>query len=117
MANCQNHKARNHEARNRRRAQVAILACFCLPIAMVVACTQTERGLGEACLKGEDCTSGVCVAQVCSEAPPLIQGPSTTPVDAASEASIPTDATTDANESIDATSDAPVDDAADAAGD
>ena len=100
------------------RARCAILACFSLPIVMLVACTQTERGLGEECLKGEDCTSGVCVAQVCSEAPPLLQGTPTTPVDAAPEATVPTDASNDSATIIpDATSDAPTTDATDAAGD
>jgi hypothetical protein len=84
---------------------------------MVVGCTETERGLGEACLKGQDCTSGVCVAQLCSEAPPLLQGTPVIPIDGSSEASVVTDAS-DAGAVSDATVDAPGDDdAGDSGGD
>jgi hypothetical protein len=98
------------------RYVVAISACFSLPIAMLAACTETSRGLGEACLKGEDCTSGVCVSQLCAESPPLLQGTPVTPNDAAADATAPIDAS-DASQAADAPIDAPVVDASDAGGD
>jgi len=84
---------------------------------MVVACTETERGLGEACLKGEDCTSGICVAQHCAAAPPILQNTPTTPIDAGAEAAAPVDASDAGPIITDATSDAPSFDAADATDD
>jgi predicted small secreted protein len=107
--------------KNRRyslRRAIAILACFSLPIAMLAACTETARGLGEQCLKGEDCTSGVCVGQVCSESPPLLQGNPTTPADAASEAATTSDAS-DASSVTDAPAESapPVDASSDSGGD
>jgi hypothetical protein len=82
---------------------------------MLAACTETQRGLGEACLKGEDCTSGVCVAQLCAESPPLLQGTPATTLDGAAEATTTSDAS-DAGV-VDARPDAPVDDASDSGGD
>ncbi|MEO8875744.1 MAG: hypothetical protein ABI461_09175 [Polyangiaceae bacterium] len=100
-----------------RRFHFAILACFSLPILMVVACTETERSLGERCLKGEDCTSGVCVAQQCAAAPPILQNTPTTPNDAAPDVTTaPVDAA-EAGPVIDSGSDAPSTDADDASGD
>jgi hypothetical protein len=98
------------------RYVIAISACFSLPIAMLAACTETSRGLGEACLKGEDCTSGVCVAQLCTGSPPLLQGTPATTNDAAVDATAPADAS-DASQVADAPIDAPVVDASDSDGD
>jgi predicted small secreted protein len=106
-----------HMGKSKSRKAIAVLACFSLPIAMLAACTETARGLGEACLKGEDCTSGVCVGQVCSESPPLLNGNPTTTSDAAPEATTTTDAS-DASAVTDAPADSsPVVDASDASGD
>ncbi len=35
------------------------------------ACTSAKVANGEACLKDEDCSSGICSQLVCSAAPPL----------------------------------------------
>ncbi|MEO7113090.1 MAG: hypothetical protein ABI183_21810 [Polyangiaceae bacterium] len=108
-------KRTNKRQRNLRYA-IAISACFSLPTAMLAACTETSRGLGEACLKGEDCTSGVCVAQLCAASPPLLQGTPVTTNDAAVDATVPADAS-DASQATDAPIDAPVVDASDSDGD
>lgn len=106
-----------HMANTNLKRAFAILACFSLPIAMLAACTETERGLGEACLKGEDCTSGVCVGQVCSESPPLLSGNPPTTTDGAVEATTTPDAS-DASTITDAPAESsPVVDASDAGGD
>jgi hypothetical protein len=98
------------------RYVIAISACFSLPIAMLAACTETSRGLGEACLKGEDCSSGVCVAQLCAESPPLLQGTPVATADATADAIVPVDAS-DASQVTDAPVDAPIVDASDAGAD
>jgi hypothetical protein len=98
------------------RRAVAVLAFFSLPIVMLAACTETQRGLGEACLKGEDCTSGVCVAQLCAESPPLLQGGPLSQTDGSTDATTTVDAS-DANAATDAPIDSPVVDASDSGGD
>lgn len=96
-----------------RRALGAVF--FVLPCLFALACTETRRGLGEECLKGEDCISNLCVAQVCASEPPLIQGNSTvTPDGSSSEASTGTDAS-DAAEIPDVGNDVTSNDAGDAA--
>jgi hypothetical protein len=78
------------------RASVRILA-FVVPVLLVAvgalsACQETRRTLGDACLKSEDCLSGICTQLVCTAAPPLIndepvaEGGST--VDATAEAGV-----------------------------
>ena len=37
-------------------------------------CTETQRGLGEQCLRAADCTSGFCAGQQCVAQPPLLDG-------------------------------------------
>lgn len=83
---------------------------------MLAACTETQRGLGEACLKGEDCTSGVCVSQLCAESPPLLQGTPVTTADGGTDAVAPIDAS-DASTGTDAPIDTGVVDASDAGAD
>lgn len=61
------------------RASARILA-FVVPslvvglalVALVTGCAETRRPLGEACLKSEDCLSGICSQFACVAAPPLI---------------------------------------------
>jgi len=43
-------------------------------MAAALGCVQTQRGLGEDCLKDEDCLSGVCSQLHCAATPPLLQG-------------------------------------------
>ncbi len=78
-------------------------------LVVALGCTETRRGLGDACLKGDDCLSGVCSGQVCVGAPPVASGAATAPVpDASGEDDVfvaPTDAG-DAAESTDAAGDA-----------
>ncbi len=42
--------------------------------AVAVSCAETRRGLGEECLKSDDCLSGICAGQRCVAAPPLLDG-------------------------------------------
>lgn len=87
-----------------------------MPALFAVACTETRRGLGEACLKGEDCTSGLCVAQQCAASPPVVQGSSNpTPDGSTSDATPPEDSGADVVEPIDAPNDTGASDAGDAA--
>jgi hypothetical protein len=51
----------------------------------IVACAETRRSLGEACLKNEDCLSGICSDQQCASAPPLLDAEAPA-IDAAPEA-------------------------------
>ena len=37
---------------------------------LAAACAETKRALGDACLKSEDCLSGICSQLVCAAAPP-----------------------------------------------
>src|SRR6185295_13230863 len=43
-------------------------------VAVLVACGETRRPIGDECLRDEDCLSGVCAARVCSAAPSLVAG-------------------------------------------
>jgi hypothetical protein len=43
-------------------------------IAVASACVQTQRALGEDCLKDQDCLSGICSQLQCAAAPPLLDG-------------------------------------------
>lgn len=44
---------------------------------LAVGCMETQRSLGDECLKNDDCLSGICSSLVCAAAPPLAN---TTPV-------------------------------------
>jgi hypothetical protein len=71
-----------------------------LALLLVVRCTDVSRGLGEACIRDEDCLSGACASQICVAQPPTFDSgstPRTTDAD--------TDATDDASDamSVDAT--------------
>jgi hypothetical protein len=68
------------------------------------SCADNDKSLGAACLKGEDCTSGMCSDQVCVAAPSTFDSepPGN---DGAAEAAAPGDATP-ADASRDAASDA-----------
>ena len=62
--------------------------------ALVIACGESRRPIGEECLRDEDCLSNFCAARSCVSAPALVQGASDPPDD--QEPLIPTssDATT-----------------------
>jgi hypothetical protein len=53
-----------------RRAAIALAAA----IAILGACGETRRPIGEECLRDEDCLSSVCAARTCVSAPPLVTG-------------------------------------------
>jgi len=48
------------------------LAPFLVVLALIGACVQTKRSLGEDCLKNEDCLSGICSQLQCAAEPPLL---------------------------------------------
>jgi hypothetical protein len=48
-------------------------------IALAGACVQTQRALGEDCLKDQDCLSGICSQLQCAAAPPLLDGAAQAP--------------------------------------
>ena len=50
-------------------------------LALVAACGETRRPIGEECLRGEDCLSGVCSSRTCVAAPPLVGGAGGAPPD------------------------------------
>lgn len=43
-------------------------------VALLVACGETRKPIGDECLRDEDCLSGVCSARSCVSAPPLKVG-------------------------------------------
>jgi hypothetical protein len=51
------------------RGWTALFAC-----ALLLACGETRRSIGEECLRDEDCLSGTCSAQECAAAPVLVTG-------------------------------------------
>lgn len=84
------------------------VAVFLLFPAVLGACTETRRTIGEDCLKADDCLSGVCSSQRCTAAPPLLDATMSTPVpdanvedgmiDAPSDVRAPQDAAADVDE-------------------
>jgi hypothetical protein len=59
-------------SRGRRVARtLAWLAPATLAVVMAGACSQLKGSLGDDCLKGEDCLSGVCSQLHCAAAPTL----------------------------------------------
>jgi len=78
------------------RALVIILPLLLQVALGAVACTSTKFADGQACLKSEDCSSGICSQLVCVASPPLTNqeadaGPE------ASEASVSSDAAPEAS--------------------
>lgn len=47
-----------------------VLVAGLVASALAVACAETKAPIGGACLKSEDCLSGICSQLVCSAAPP-----------------------------------------------
>jgi hypothetical protein len=48
---------------------------------VLVACGETRSPIGEECLRGDDCLSGVCSARTCVAAPGLVTGAGPPPAD------------------------------------
>lgn len=58
------------------------IACgLAAAVALVAACGESRRPIGEECLRDEDCLSNVCAARTCVPAPPLVTGASNPPED------------------------------------
>jgi hypothetical protein len=49
--------------------------------AALLACGETRNPIGEECLRGDDCLSGVCSARTCIAAPGLVTGGGPPPSD------------------------------------
>lgn len=62
--------------RARARALAVVVAVLAVT-GLAAACAQTKRSLGDACLKSEDCLSGICSQLVCVGEPPLTDVEST----------------------------------------
>jgi hypothetical protein len=55
------------------RARVRPLSFFVMlivPVGLLGGCVETRRANGEACLKDQDCLTGICSQLVCAAAPP-----------------------------------------------
>ena len=104
--------------RRRARARVPLTAAlFALGVwSALAACANTEKVVGEECIKSDDCLSGLCESQVCVAAPPFLSVPSANPADAAPDTSTsPPDSAADTAPADDASDSAPTgDDSGDA---
>jgi hypothetical protein len=58
------------------------IAVIVLPIAVGAAsgCVESQRALGEACLKDQDCLSGICSQLQCAATPPVLDATAPPPV-------------------------------------
>lgn len=56
-------------------------AALSVILALLAACGETRRPIGEECLRDEDCLSGVCSARACVASPPLVSGAGGPPPD------------------------------------
>ncbi len=80
------------------RAARVLLAGGVVLSGVLVACGETRNPIGEECLRGDDCLSGVCSARTCVAAPGLVTGAGSPPPDetpripSAEGGSTPTDA-------------------------
>lgn len=63
------------------RAAIRAGACAALALVAAAACGETRRPIGEECLRGEDCLSGICSARTCVAAPGLVTGAGGEPPD------------------------------------
>jgi hypothetical protein len=56
-------------------------------------CTETQRGLGDQCLRNADCLSGYCAGQTCVASPAVFEGaaPFDASPDAAAEGAVSSD--------------------------
>ena len=58
-----------------------LAALLAVVLGLLAACGETRRPIGEECLRGEDCLSGVCSSRTCVAAPPLVNGTGGPPPD------------------------------------
>jgi hypothetical protein len=65
----------------RRPAIAALVTVVVIFLVTLGACNETRRSLGEECLKGDDCVSGLCSSQHCAEPAPVLEA--SVPADAA----------------------------------
>lgn len=75
----------------RVRFVVRVLALGACLAAGVAHCAETRRAVGEQCLKDEDCLSGVCAAQECIAAPPLLEAEPPLAIEAGESSDAPSD--------------------------
>jgi hypothetical protein len=61
-------------------APVASLLVLALGL-VVAGCGETRLPIGDECLRGDDCLSGVCSARTCVAAPGLVTGAGAPPPD------------------------------------
>lgn len=61
-------------------ARVLLVASVAFTGALL-ACGETRSPIGEECLRGDDCLSGVCSARTCVAAPGLVTGAGPPPPD------------------------------------
>ena len=58
----------------RRRRPVVLVFVLVLGALLSLACGETRSPIGDECIRGEDCLSGVCSSRTCVAAPPLVNG-------------------------------------------
>lgn len=63
------------------RLGLASALALALAFGVLAACGETRRPIGEECLRGDDCLSGVCSARTCVAAPALVTGAGAPPPD------------------------------------
>jgi len=51
-----------------------LLLALGLVLLAAAACGETRSPIGDECIRGEDCLSGVCSSRACVAAPPLVNG-------------------------------------------
>ncbi len=61
------------------RRTIGVAWCGGAALVVLVACGEVRRPIGEECLRGEDCLSGVCSARECVAAPTLVTGAQPSP--------------------------------------
>ena len=60
--------------RSRRGASRLVLVLVLGALGSLLACGETRSPIGDECIRGEDCLSGVCSSRTCVAAPPLVNG-------------------------------------------
>src|SRR5262245_20948317 len=59
------------KARSRFRAASCFLTVILAVGALFGACTEGKRGIGDECIRNDDCVSDTCVARRCTAPPPF----------------------------------------------
>ncbi len=60
--------------RRSRRGASPVVLVLVLGALLSLACGETRSPIGDECIRGEDCLSGVCSSRTCVAAPPLVSG-------------------------------------------